>query len=69
MAQIDAIAPEFLGTQFPDIPWRDIKGSHKILTHHYWTVAYTILHTIATIHLPLVTAPIAEHLGERGPYA
>lgn len=68
VAQIDAIAPAWLGERFPELPWREIKATRNRLTHHYWTVDFTILHHVAAVDLALVTSPIATHLGVTDPY-
>jgi uncharacterized protein with HEPN domain len=69
VALIDALDAEWLGTTLPEIPWRNIKTTRNRLTHHYWTVDYEILFDIATIHLPAVTAPVAEYLGTADPFS
>jgi uncharacterized protein with HEPN domain len=68
VALIDALDDEWLGTTLPEVPWRNIKSTRNRLTHHYWTVDYQILFDIATIHLPAVTAPVAEYLGSDDPF-
>lgn len=68
VALIDALDDEWLSTRLPDVPWRNIKSTRNRLTHHYWTVDFEILFDIATIHLPSVTAPVAEYLGSDDPF-
>lgn len=69
VAHIDALDDQWLRTAFPAIPWRDVKSTRNRLTHHDWTVDHQILFDIATIHLPRVTGPVADHLGAADPFA
>ncbi len=66
-AQIDSLDAEWLGSQFPMIPWRDVKATRNRLTHRYWSVDYGILHGIASAHLPMVTKVVSSHLGTSDP--
>ena len=68
VAQIDAVDAAWLTTQFPDIAWAAAKSTRNRLTHRYWTLDYQILHDIAVLHLPAMTAPIATHLDLPDPY-
>lgn len=67
-AQIDSLADGWLLANFVAVPWRDIKATRNLLTHHYWVADFTILHTIATVHLRAVTEPVAAYLGLPDPY-
>lgn len=66
--RIDALVPGQLNETFPGVPWRDIKATRNMLTHHYWSVDYEILYSVATTHLAAVTTPVAAHLGTVDPY-
>ncbi len=35
--------PESVQNQYPDVPWRSIKGMRNLLVHEYWGVDLTIL--------------------------
>ena len=56
---------ENLQNQYPEIPWRIIKGFRNVLIHHYFGVDYNEVYTVYESNLPELKNQILSILNDR----
>ncbi|AFY89207.1 HepT-like ribonuclease domain-containing protein [Chroococcidiopsis thermalis] len=52
--------PDYIRSQYPDIPWRSIAGMRDVLVHEYWGIDVNIIWATVQEGLPSLKAAIAE---------
>lgn len=54
--------PEDLQAQYPDVPWRKMKGLRNLLAHEYFGIDLSIIWEIASSNIPDTLKPVKEAL-------
>ncbi len=58
--KIDSKLPDFLATEFPQIPWREIVGMRNHIVHGYFDLNADIVLEAVKTDIPLLQEAIAE---------